>query len=233
MVRSGYSRNPVILPGVLVQVMFEFGVPIPNIVPFQYNPEKMTRGFEPWNPFATDPQNQAAQTPLTQPFDPNETYGLELLFNGVEDIEMNNPIAMATGVASRIAALKKLILPSDGLFGDLIASANALSGKTPEDTADRKQVPLTLLVMGPGLMVPVRITELSVEVTEFTAQLYPLMAKATLSLNVLTPDVFKCVEGDAAKLAIAAYNFTKLQEDALAIANIGNVATGAASMIPV
>jgi len=233
MVRSGYSRNPVIIPGVLVQVMFELGIPVPNIVPFQYNPEKITRGFEPWNPFATDPQNQAAQTPLTQPFDPKETYGFELMFNGVEDIEANNPISTLTGVGSRIAALKKLIQPSDGLFGDFIASANVARGKTPEDTAERRQVPLILFVMGPGLVVPVRITELSVEVTEFTAQLYPLMAKATLSLNVLTPDVFKCTDGDAAKLAIAAYNFTKLQEDALAIANISNVIGGASSMIPV
>lgn len=235
MVRSGYSRTPVVLPGVLIQIMFEMGIPVPNIVPFQFNPEKITRGIEPWNPFATDPQNQAAQTPLTQPFDPRETYGFELQFNGIEDIEMNNPISMATGVASRLAALKKLVLPTEGLFGDLIASANALSGATgdPDAEAEPRKVPLVLLVMGPGLAVPVRITELSIEVTEFTAQLYPLMAKATLSLQVLTPDAFKCSNDERAKLANAAYNFTKLQEDALAIANISNVATAAGSMIPV
>ena len=51
---------PVVLKGALVQLVEEFGVPIPNIVPFQYNPAKITRGFTPWNPFATPQQNQAA-----------------------------------------------------------------------------------------------------------------------------------------------------------------------------
>lgn len=233
MVSTGLSRSPVILPGALVQLMEDLGVIIPNIVPFQYNPAKITRGFEPWNPFATDPQNQAAQTPLTQPFDPKETYGFELEFDATDQIENGNPIAVTTGVASRIAALKKLILPSEGLFGDLIASANALTGKTVDEQADRRQVPVTLLVMGPGLIVPVRITSLSVEVTEFTAQLYPLMAKATIALQVLTPDVFKCNDDTTAKLAIASYNFTKLQEDALAVANIANVGSAAGSMLQI
>lgn len=232
MVDTGYPRSPVILPGALVQLVEDLGIIIPNIVPFQFNPETMTRGFEPWNPFATDPQNQAAQTPLVQPFDPRESYGFDLEFDATDDIEVGNPIAIASGVASRIAALKKLILPTEGLFGDLIASANALAGSAARQ-AERPLVPITLLVMGPGIILPVRITELSVEITEFTAQLYPLMAKVTIALQVLTPDVFKCKETAATNVAIAAYNLTQLQEDALAIANITNVASSVGSILPV
>jgi hypothetical protein len=78
----------------------------------------------------------------------------------------------------------------------------------------------------------VRVSTLSIEITEFTPFLYPWMAKATLELKVLTPDVFKCKKTAATGLAIAAYNLTAVQEDALAIANVGNVVTAVASMIP-
>lgn len=229
--KSGYPRSPVVLRGALVQLMEDLGTIVPNIVPFQYNPEKVTRGFQPWNPFATDPQNQAAQTPLVQPFDPQETYGFELEFDATDDLEAGNPVAVATGVSSRLAALKKLIQPSEGIFGDLIGSAKALAGDKGNQ-AERPMVPVTLFVLGPGLIMPVRITELSFELLEFSPSLHPVMAKATLSLQVLTPDVFKCKETAATNVAIAAYNLTNLQEDALAAANIGNVATAVGSMLP-
>lgn len=230
--KSGHPRSPVVFRGALIQLMEDLGIIIPNIVPFQYNPEKVTRGFQTWNPFATDPQNQASQTPLVQPFDPQETYGFELEFDATDDLEAGNPIAIATGVASRLAALKKLIEPSEGLFGDLIGSAKALAGNAASQ-AERPAVPVTLLVLGPGIIMPVRVTELSFEMTEFSPLLYPVMAKATLSLQVLTPDVFKCKDATATNVAIAAYNLTNLQEDALAIANIANVGTAGASMLPI
>jgi hypothetical protein len=90
-----------------------------------------------------------------------------------------------------------------------------------------------LFVLGPGTVLPVRITELSLEITEFSPLLYPLMAKATVALQVLTPDIFKCKETTATSVAIAAYNFTKLQEDALAVLNVTNVATAIGSSLPI
>lgn len=232
MVKSGYPRSPVVMTGALVQLLEDFGVIVPNIVPFQYNPEKVTRGFQPWNPFATAPQNQASQSPLVQPFDPQQTYGFELEFDATDDLEAGNPIAIASGIGSRLAAVKKLIEPSEGLFGDLIASAKALAGN-PARQAERPTVPITLFVLGPSVILPIRITELSIEVTEFLPNLQPMMAKVTLSLQVLTPDTFKCKETTATNVAIAAYNLTKLQEDALAVANISNVATAVASQLPI
>lgn len=229
---NGYPLSPTVMRGALVQLLEEFGIIIPNIVPFQYNPAKITRSFTPWNPFQTSPQNQAAQTPLVQPFDPEETYGFELEFDAADDIEMGNPIAMATGIASRLAALRKLIEPSEGLIGDLVGAAKALAGN-PANQAERPTIPVTLLILGTAVIVPVRVTSISTEIVEFTPNLYPLVAKTTLELKVLTPDVFKCKTTTATGVAIAAYNLNKVQEDALAIANVVNVGTAAASMIPV
>lgn len=229
---NGYPLSPTVMRGALVQLLEEFGIIIPNIVPFQYNPEKVTRSFTPWNPFGTGQPNQGAAPPLVQPFDPEETYAFDLDFDAADDIEMGNPIAMATGIASRLAALRKLIEPSKGLIGDLVGSATALAGNASKEVS-KPQVPVTLLILGLSAIVPVRVTTIKTEIIEFTPNLYPLIAKVTLELRVLTPDMFKCKTTTATGAAIAAYNLTKTQEDALAIANVINVGTAAASMIPI
>lgn len=231
MADTGYPLSPTVLRGALVQLLEDFGIVIPNIVPFQYNPAKATLGVTPWNPFQTAPQNQASQTPLVQPFDPEQTYSFDLEFDAADDIEMGNPIAMATGVASRLAALRKLVEPSKGLLGDLVGAIGALAGDAGAQ-AERPTVPVTLLVLGTSAILPVRITSLSIDITEFTPNLYPLIAKATIELRVLTPDVFKCRSTTATDVAIAAYNLTRAQDDLLAIANVANVGTAAASMVP-
>jgi hypothetical protein len=222
----GNAPKPAVMHGALVQLVEDLGIVVPLVIPFQFNPAKVSRGFEPWNPFATDPQNQAAQTPLVQPFDPKETYGFELQLDCTDDIDAGDLLAVTVGVAPRIAALRKLIEPTAGLVGDLVATASALVGGAQRQ-AHRPAVPITLLVLGPGCVVPVRVTELSVEVTEFLPTLHPRVAKVTLSLQVLTPDVFKCKKTAATGVAVAAYRFTKLQEDALAVV----AATGGASEV--
>lgn len=231
MADTGYPLSPTVLRGALVQLVEDFGIVVPNIVPFQYNPAKITLNSTPWNPFQTAPQNQASQTPLVQPFDPEQTYGFDLEFDATDDIDSGNPIAKATGIASRLAALRKLLEPSKGLLGDLIGAAGALSGDMGA-RAERPLVPVTLMILGTWAILPVRITTLSIDVTEFTPNLYPLMAKATVEVRVLTPDVFKCKPTTATSVAIAAYNLTKTQESALALANIVNVGGAIAKMVP-
>lgn len=229
---EGNPLGPLVLRGAIVQLIEDLGIVIPNIVPFQYNPEKLTRNLKPWNPFEVDQTNRGAQAPMVQPYDPEETYQITLELDATDDLEAGNPIALTTGIASRIAAIRKLTEPSKGLFGDLIASAQALAGSDAETQSERASVPVALLAMGPGLILPVRVTSISIEVTEFTPALYPHMASVQLELRVLTPEVFKCKTTAATDLAIAAYEFTRLQEDALAIANIANAVTAARGMLP-
>jgi hypothetical protein len=58
------------------------------------------------------------------------------------------------------------------------------------------------------------------------------MAQVQMELRVLTPEVFKCKATAATELAIAAYDFTRLGENALAIANFANALKAARSMLP-
>ncbi len=231
MAETGNPNSPPVLRGALIQLMEEFGVVVPNIVPFQYNPGSLTRELKPWNPFEVDQANRGTQSPMVQPYDPEETYKLSLEFDATDDLEDGDPIAIATGVASRIAALQKLTQPSQGLIGDLVGSAKALAGGVDKQSS-RPSVPVCLLVMGPGLILPVRVTTLSIEVKEFTPALFPHMAQIQLELRVLTPEVFKCKTTAATDLAIAAYDFTRLGENALALANFANALKAARSMLP-
>ena len=77
-----------------------------------------------------------------------------------------------------------------------------------------------------------RITTFSVEETLFSPASFPLHATVTMALEVLTPDVFSCQEDIAGKIAVAAYNFTRLQEDALAVLNVANDVDAIRSMLP-
>lgn len=232
MAETGNPLTPPVVRGAIIQLVEDFGTVVPNIVPFQYNPATLKRGVKPWNPFEVDQTSRGAQAPTVQPYDPEETYSLTLELDATDDLEDENPIAVATGVASRIAAIQKLTQPTAGLFGDLIASAQALAGGGVDTRAVRPTVPVALLAMGPGLILPVRVTSISIDVKEFTPLLYPHMAEVALELRVLTPEVFMCKTTTATELAMAAYEFTRLQEDALAIANIANALTAGRSMLP-
>jgi hypothetical protein len=223
---------PPLIRGAIVQLIQDMGFVAPNIISFQYNPEKVTRSFKPWNPFDTDATKKTATATQAAPFDPEETYQFTLELDATNDIELKNPIALTTGVASRIAAMQKLVMPSAGLIGDLVGAAKALAAKGSPAMAEVKKLPLSLFVMGPGLILPVRVTSISIEVKEFTSFLYPLMADVTLDLRVLTPEAFKCKPTVAEDFAKSAYEFTRLQEDALAIANVVNTVFDARSMLP-
>ncbi|GKT07120.1 hypothetical protein [Desulforhabdus sp. TSK] len=228
---TGLKRSPKFQKGALVQLVKDIVGVVPNVIPFQYNPEKLSHSLTPWNPFEVDQRQRGSQAPTVQPFDPKESFNLTLELDATDDLEDGNPVTVATGIADRLAALKKLTLPTQGPIGDLVASARALAGKASEQ-AMRPTVPVVLFVWGPSRILPVRVTSFSVDETLFSPTLHPIQATVTLGLEVLTPDAFKCQSELTADLAIAAYNFTKLQEDALAVAHIAKNVDAIRGLLP-
>jgi hypothetical protein len=211
MPETGYTRSPRLVRGALVQLVEDVIGIVPNVIPFQYNPETLTRKLTPWNPFEVDQTGRGQIAPTAQPFDPKEAITLEIHFDAADQLEESDPIAAQIGVADRIAAIEKLLLPSQGLLGDLLGAAAAL---------------------GPGRILPVRMTDYSIDETTFLPSLQPLTAKISLSLEVLTPDVFRCESGPAIELAVAAYRFFRLQQSALALAYNSRNAAQALSLLP-
>jgi len=217
---DGYPRAPKVIPGAFIQLIDDIVGVLPNVITFQYNPEAIARSLEPWNPFEVDQTERGAQSPTVQPYNPNEKLTFTLDFHAGDGMEIGNPLALASGVLPQMAALQKLVQPTEGLLGDLVASAKALAGGGGAAQTERSSVPITLLVLGPGLIYPVRVASLSFEQKEFNPLLYPIHVMVAVELVVLTPDTFKCRTTPATEVAIGCYNFTKTQENALAVANI-------------
>lgn len=230
MPETGYTRSPRLVRGALVQLAEDVVGIIPNVIPFQYNPETLSRKLTPWNPFEVDQTARGQIAPTAQPFDPKEAMTMEIHFDAADQLEESDPVAAQFGVADRIAAIEKLLMPSQGLLGDLLGAAAALAG-APQPP-QRPTVPVALLVWGPGRILPVRVTDYSIDETTFLPSLQPLTAKISLSLEVLTPDVFRCETGPAVELAVAAYRFFRLQQSALALQYNARNAVQALSLLP-
>jgi hypothetical protein len=227
------SISPKVIKGAFIQLAQGLVSVEPNVVVFQYNPAKLTHALTPWNPFEGDQAQRGAQAPNVQPFNPKETFSLVLELDAADGLASGDPLTLVSGIAPQLAALKKLTLPSQGLLGDLVASAQALVGAAASTNAVRPTVPILLFMWGPGLILPVRITSFSIEISLFSPLLDPLQASVTIAIEVLTPDLFKCREDIAVKIAKAAFNMTKTKEDAMALLNIANSAKSVVGMLPI
>jgi hypothetical protein len=249
---EGYSRSPKLLKGALVQFSAPLLIPIPNIIIFQYNPESLSRSLSPYDPktvaAASRPTEagagagaEQAAPPVpddAQPFDPTETFTLNLLLDATDALEepKKHPIAFLSGVADRLAALEMLMYPGKGEETDLLGSAAAsvsvgaggisVGGSASATAAPkpRRRVPTLLFVWGPGRIVPVRLTSFAVEELQHNQLLYPHRAKVALGMRVVTSDAIRAIEPQKLEHDIAAfaYDFTFTQKQVLALANTAN-----------
>jgi hypothetical protein len=244
---TGYSRSPKLLKGALIEFSERFIGPIPNVIVFQYNPETMTRALEVWSQSGGGESAASNDTSHTaQPFDPPETFTLALELDAADALEKpeSHPVAFISGVADRIAAMEMLLYPQgDSLLGGLMGSisgslggasvSGALGGASSVQPVPRGTVPVVLFAWGPGRIVPVRVTTFSVEEQAYSPLLYPIRAKVSIGLKILTPKDFPtCHRKLSEDLAITAFNFTRKQKEVLAAANLANSVESILGMLP-
>lgn len=230
-----FPRSPKLLKGAFVELGNGFIGPVPQVIVFQYNPATLSRTLQ----IEGETGNRGNRTaPATaQPTPPPETIGLSLELDATDALETpdSHPIAVLAGVADRMAAIELLLHPSvsgSGLLGDLAGSLGlgGLFAQPPE----RPTVPLTLFIWGPGKIVPVRISQFSVEEQEFSPTLYPIRAKINLSMKILQPGDFPTGIAHAASRGIAefCYKYYRTQQKALAVANVANTVESILGMLP-
>ncbi|MBL7103297.1 MAG: hypothetical protein ISS18_03120 [Bacteroidales bacterium] len=228
---TGFSRSPKLLKGAFVKLSDEFLVPIPNIIVFQYNPEKMTRSLSP--SAETSHGDSSNKSSTTEPFDPNESFDLTLELDAADALEEpdTHPVAVISGVADRISAMEMLLYPTgESMLGNALSSVFGSS-----DVVPRGSVPVVLFVWGPGRILPVRLTKFSVEEQAFSPILYPIRASVSVSLDVLTDQSFTKLGrklSASEEIAIVAYKFTRGQREVLALANIANSVESILGMLP-
>lgn len=230
--QSGYSRAPKTLNGAFVQLIEDVVAFLPNVVTFQYFPKSLTYTLEPWDPNAVDQADRGSLAPTSQPFDVPQTFsGFELVLDATDGMGADHAVYNEFGVEPQIAALKKMTQASQGLLGDLTASFKDLIGLEGQE-AQRPTVAPVFLILGTRIILPVRFTSFRVEETVLSPKLQPIIAKVTLDMSVMTPDMFRCQSSRTAAIAVAAYEATRLREDAAAVLNLANLPSVISTLVP-
>jgi hypothetical protein len=229
------------LRGALVDFTESFPIPIPNVIIFQYNPETMTHT---WTPATTNPGTPGqASNPLAITGQPQEAFSFTLAMDANDMIADGDAVGLATvsGVYTRIAALEMLLFPTAPPGGGLIGSVTAALGITggssspdPTRQVPAAQLPTVLFIWGPGRIVPVRVTTLTITERLYDSLLLnPTHVEAQIGLRVLTQDELKYVDGPLGSLANTAYSYSQGLREALALANLANAVESIIGMLPV
>ncbi len=235
------SHSPTLLKGALITLTDTALIPVPGYIPFQYNPNTVSRDFEPYTPPApahSEDTTQPDPTDRAQPGPPTERISLTLELDATNYLEDpgNNPVGSVFGVAPAIASMEKIMYPTGYVVGALIDAIGGLLSTGDSSAVPRSEVPIVLFFWGPSRLLPVRITSMRVEDQGHSPVLYPTLATVALSMKVLTPAAFERQRRAgldnvralslAEKLAIAAYEYTSLNRDLLSYAGIVDTVAG-------
>jgi hypothetical protein len=220
-----------LIKGALVEYGSDFLGPLPNVVLFQFNPETLTRNIQiPPRP------NGGAARETTQAGEPSiEKITLKAEFSAADEMGTNNILARTMGVGPRLAALEKMVHPSN-IIGGLIGAAlsavgGALSASSPakggRQLVPRENYPRILFIWGPFRLLPVIIESMSITEQQYDFLLNPIRAEVSIGLAVNEIDI--CSDDIVAKGAL---KYSSAAKEAQAIANLANTIAQVVELIP-
>ncbi len=214
-----------LMRGALIEYGSDFMGPIPNVVIFQFNPETLSRTVQipPRSTGATSRETTQAGEPAV------EKITLKASFSAADEFGDNKVLARLFGVGTRLAALEKMVYPSNDLLA-AIGAAIGLggdSGDDPRQSMPRQKLPRILFIWGPYKILPVILESMSITEQQYDFLLNPIQAEVSLTMAVNAGD--KCSDDDIAKGALTYSNMAK---DAQAMANLANTAEQIVELIP-
>jgi hypothetical protein len=158
----------------------------PEEIPFQYNPDELRRSLSARTAPRTGGGHDsggAREDSLRVPGPPVETITLTIELNAVDliDDQRKGSLVASDGLNGALATLELMLYPSSHLLKNdqQLASKGAVQIRPAE-------VPITVLVFGSSRVVPVLISGFSITETQFDTRLRPILAKADLTLRVLS-----------------------------------------------
>jgi len=175
---SGFPGSPRVIPGALVAV--DLVPPRARAIPFQYNPDEVTRTIKPRRPPASGASESDAHRIWGAP---TESIAMTLELDATDGLETAEGTAQRLGVGGRIAALESLLYPASALVvaGAALAAIGTIEVLPPTG-------PLIVLAWGRGRVVPVTIDGLTVREQAYDTRLNPIRASVEVSLTVLSYD---------------------------------------------
>lgn len=150
---------------------------IVSTIAFQYNPESLSRTLQVQ---MAGGEEAAREEGLRLEGAPIETIRLDIEFDATDRLESADPDAVELGVYPQLAALETLIYPTSQ-----VVKQNMKMADVGMVEIIPMQAAMTLLVWGKKRVLPVRLTDFSIEEQAYDVNLNPIRAKVALGLRVL------------------------------------------------
>jgi len=218
----------VLLRGAVIEYASDFFGPLPNLVIFQFNPDTLSRNISiPERPTGATSRetSQAGNIPV-------ERITLTAHFSAADQLNTGNIIAQELGIDPQLAALEKMVYPSN-LIGELlgealdkIGDALGLEGDDdiPKQPIPREKYPRILFIWGKTRVLPVLLESMSITEQQYDSSLNPIQAEVALGLAVASnPDD---------KVGKGALKYSNLAKEAQAIVNLANTVELSIDLIP-
>ncbi len=173
------SRSPKLVKAGLVVLDPETARTV-RVIAFQFNPESLSRSYE-----IKGVGEGSRSEPLRLLGPPVESFTLDIFLDASDPLEhpAENPDIVESGLHGPLAVLETLIYPDSTAL-----EANRQMAQAGELEILPMEKFLTLFVWGQRRVLPVRITQMSINEEEFDPDLNPLRAHVSLGLRVLSVD---------------------------------------------
>ena len=235
------------LRGALVEYGTDVLGPLPNIVVFQFNPEKLVRTINlPMGERGVDPERASRRRETHQlSAPPLETFDITAHFSAADDFGKGGAVSAIPrvfGVGPQLAALEKMVYPRAGLFSGLIGAAIDAVGdalgpggddgetrsvpRTKTRSVPRQPAPRILFIWGPSRVVPVQIRSMVITEQKYDPILNPVQAEVQIGLAI--PNAMPASD----KVGQGALTYTSTVKDAQAVLNLAKAVELAIDIIP-
>lgn len=168
------ASGPYLYKGAIVTLDTTTGGAQPNVILFQYNPERLRRTLQPQT-VGGDQGNRSLYVYFSAA--PVELIDMEIEIDATDQMAQGDD----TGIYPQLAALELLIYPQST---DVIKQTNMLAAGQIE--VGPFVAPLTLLVWGQQRVVPVRVLGMKITEEAFGGYLNPIRATVELGLRALS-----------------------------------------------
>lgn len=219
-----------LMRGALIEYGSDFMGPIPNVVIFQFNPETLSRTVQ----IPPRPTSGTARETTQAGERAVEKITLKASFSAADEFGDNKALARLFGVGTRLAALEKMVYPSNDLLaaigaaiGALAGGANPLGGADPRQPIPREKYPRILFIWGVYRVLPVVLESMSITEQQYDFLLNPVQAEVSITMAVNANDT--CSDDVVAK---GAMTYSSMAKDAQAMANLANTAEQIIELIP-
>jgi hypothetical protein len=243
---GGFKNKPKILRGAFVE--YGLSLP-PLFVVFQFNPVQLSRSRSQYFSVPGSVQKEEYKAAEKEKRDPRwislrdfhhrefkdkddliairdqqqvtvqeESISFEIRLDATDRLNEGDAITEQFGIAPQLATLELMIHPKDesllgAALGSLLGSSGGFSFTKGENP------PMILFIWGRKRVLPVNINSMNITETEFSTDLNPIRATASVSLTV--------IEGKNIP-----YTYSKAMKEAMSVLNLANITDIADVVIP-